>query len=279
MDPKETALKPARTAIAAILFALSGLFSQAHATAFSTDQSDLWFVPNESGWGMQLVQRGATIYATLFVYGSTNAPTWYVASLTPSGGNLSWSGPLFVSTGPWFGTTPFDPSLVHQTNVGTMTWVAQDVSDGLLSYTVNGVSVTKNVTRETIAGDDFSGSYMGGMHLNTTGCSNTSLNALSEQPGGIVVTQTGTAVTVQTAPDSGSACSYSGAAKEFGQMGEVDGSFSCMDGTTGSFTFFEMQVTPSGLTGRLQQTNSNPAGCSSTGWFGGARATVTTFSR
>ena len=272
-------MKPARTLLAAILFALSGLLSQAHATAFSTDQSDLWYVPSESGWGMQLVQRGSTIYATLFVYGSTNAPTWYVAALTPNGGNLSWTGPLFVSSGPWFGTTPFDPALVEQTSVGTMNWVAQDVSDGLLSYTVNGVSVTKNVTRETIAGDDFSGTYMGGLHESTTGCADSSLNVLTEQPGGIVLTQSGTEITIQTVPIVGASCSYSGTADEFGQMGEVDGGFSCTDGTSGSFTFFELQVTPSGLTGRFQLNNANPAGCSTAGWFGGSRSTITTFSK
>ena len=158
-----------------------------------------------------------------------------------------------------------------------MNWVAQDVSDGLLSYTVNGVSVTKNVSRETIAGDDFSGTYTGGLHENTTGCSDTTRNVQSEQSAGIVVMQIGTSITVQTVPASGATCSYSGAANEFGQMGEVDGNFSCMDGTAGSFTFFEMQVTPSGLTGRLQLTNSSPAGCSSTGWFGGSRSTITSF--
>jgi hypothetical protein len=60
-----------------ILLASALLFAPpAYATSYSTDVSDLWWVPTESGWGMQLVQEGSTVYATLFVYGPTDQPTW-----------------------------------------------------------------------------------------------------------------------------------------------------------------------------------------------------------
>jgi hypothetical protein len=266
-----------RAVIAASLFATSCLAIPAFATSVGTDQSDLWYVPAESGWGMQLVQRGSVIFATIFVYGQSGAPTWYVATMNPQGPASTWSGPLYASTGPWFGTMPFDPTLVVQSQVGTMTWVTASVESGMLTYSVGGVMVNKILTRETIAGDDFGGTFVGLIHADTTGCANAALNVPSEQAGGIVIVQNGTSMGVQTFPVGGNECSFSGSANEFGQMGEVAGNFSCFRGNAGSFSFFEMQVTESGLTGRMQLNYSNPPGCQSTGWFGGARATITKF--
>jgi hypothetical protein len=80
------------------------------AASYSTDQSDLWWVDppgSENGWGIQFVQRGSTIFATIFIYGPTGAPTWYVATMGPTPpGSFVWSGDLFTRTGPWFGAVP-----------------------------------------------------------------------------------------------------------------------------------------------------------------------------
>jgi hypothetical protein len=35
----------------------------------SIDQSDLWWNPAESGWGIQFVHTGSAIFATMYVYG------------------------------------------------------------------------------------------------------------------------------------------------------------------------------------------------------------------
>ena len=45
-------------------------------SSFSTDMSDLWWIPSESGWGMQLVQQGSLIFATLYIYSSNGQPVW-----------------------------------------------------------------------------------------------------------------------------------------------------------------------------------------------------------
>ncbi len=55
------------TLVAAILLAIASALSPVWATSFTTDQSDLWWNPNESEWGMQLVHRGSVIFATMFV--------------------------------------------------------------------------------------------------------------------------------------------------------------------------------------------------------------------
>ena len=98
-------------ATCAALAALFFFASPVHSTSFTTDQSDLWWVPNESGWGMQLVQRGSVIFATLFVYDPTGNPTWYTATLDPMAGNLTWTGDLYATTGPYFETTHSTPPM------------------------------------------------------------------------------------------------------------------------------------------------------------------------
>lgn len=96
-------MKTIRIALALSFFALSSAFSPLFAASFSTDQSDLWWNPNESGWGIQLVQRGSVIFATMFVYDSLSVPHWYSATLNSLSG-LTWSGNLIATTGPFYGT-------------------------------------------------------------------------------------------------------------------------------------------------------------------------------
>ena len=50
-------------------------------TATSTDVSDLWWNPAESGWGLQMVQESGFVFATLFIYGQDGRPTWATAEM------------------------------------------------------------------------------------------------------------------------------------------------------------------------------------------------------
>ena len=63
----------------------------------TTDQSDLYWIHTESGWGIQIVQGMNTIFATLFVYGADGQPTWYVATLVTTA-PFNWSGTLYKTT-------------------------------------------------------------------------------------------------------------------------------------------------------------------------------------
>lgn len=263
-----------RRAVCVILAAASFLGTPAYATSFSTDQSDLWYVAAESGWGIQLVQRGSVIFATLFVYGPTGQPTWYTATMDFTS-DMTWTGTLYATTGPFFGTVPFDPLLVGYNPVGTMTWMPQTVATGTLTYSVNGLTIVKNVTRQTLVIDDFSGHYGGGFHRVFSGCANATLNGTSDLMGTTDVTQNGTAVTIlQTMPATGASCTYTGTLSEAGQMGSAQLSFTCVDGTGGTASIDQMQVTPFAISGSIAAAYSNPSGCQSTGWFGGFRGTT-----
>ena len=243
-------------------------------TSFTTDQSDLYYIVAESGWGIQLVQRGTVIFATMFVYGPSNTPTWYVATMQYAG-NFTWIGDLYATTGPYFGAVPFNPANVVATKVGTMTWLAQTIVTGMLTYDVNGVGVVKNVIRQTLVLDSYAGHYGGGIHQDATSCVNPALNGTVENIGILNITQNGEAITLQSFPATGGSCSYAGTLTQFGQMGRVDGSYTCSDGEAGQFIIAEMQVNITGLTGRYTANSFTLPGCQFSGWFGGLR--VTTF--
>jgi hypothetical protein len=268
-----------RRAACILLAAASLLALPATAASYSTDQSDLWWADppgSENGWGFQLVQRNSTIFATMFVYAPTGAPTWYVATMAPTPpGSFIWSGDLYTTTGPWFGAVPYNPLLFTFRKVGTMTWTPATVTTGTLSYTVDGVSVIKSVTRQTLVNENYSGHFGGGIHETDTGCANPAYNGTIEDIGVLNIVQNGMAITMTSLPITGGSCAYSGTLAQFGQMGDVVGIFSCSSGSYGSFHIFEFQVTPYSVIGRFTASATVPAGCQATGWFGGLR--VTTF--
>src|SRR5271169_1602648 len=97
-DKKGANMLALRRAACVVLAAASFLAPRAQATSFSTDQSDLWYIAAESGWGLQLVQRGPIIFATLFVYGPSGQPIWYTATMDYTA-NFVWTGTLYATTG------------------------------------------------------------------------------------------------------------------------------------------------------------------------------------
>jgi hypothetical protein len=187
---------------------------------------------------------------------------------------FNWTGTLYATTGNYFPTMPFNPADVTLTNVGTMTWQGQTTTTGTLTYVVDGITVVKNVVRQTLVLDDFSGHYFGGIHEELAGCANPALNVTFEQSGYVYLTQTGSTASVETVT-SGATCNFSAATiAEYGQMGNSQGTFSCSDGEAGSYQFLEMQVNVEGLTSRFALSFSSPPGCQATGWFGGLRGTT-----
>jgi hypothetical protein len=112
------------------------------------DYTDLWWNPGESGWGMAIAQQGSVMFVAWYVYDASGKPVWYVASscsVMASGNGCT--GALYRTTGPAAGSA-FDPSKVQVFNAGTVTLTFSGANDAMLSYTVNGVSATKAITRE-----------------------------------------------------------------------------------------------------------------------------------
>lgn len=121
---------------------------------FATNFQDLWWAAPqgvESGWGINLIQQGSTIFATWFTYGIDGAPLWLSFTAANSGHDV-FSGIVHATTGPPFNAVPFRPADVTATPVGTATVRFTDGDSATFSYDVRlpGASAThsKAITRQ-----------------------------------------------------------------------------------------------------------------------------------
>jgi hypothetical protein len=220
------------------IFLYSGIAS---AVTVTTDFSDMWWNPNESGWGANMIQQGDTIFVTLFVYDASGQPTWFVGPNTgytgSGGGAQHFSGLLYKVTGPYYGTF-FNPSSVNAVQVGSVSFDANTQSTGTLTYSVNGVNVTKSVQRQTWRTENLAGSYRGATIGTFTGCPGTSTVDI---PTTYTVTQTATNVIVnEFGPNY--TCRYTGTLTQTGKIATIVGLGTCTDGSTQNFTATNVQA-------------------------------------
>jgi hypothetical protein len=113
---------------------------------FSDNFQDLWWNPAESGWGVNVTHQGSTLFATLFTYDAAGKGLWLVMSNGAATGAGQYSGTLYATTGPAFNASPWTGAT--PTAVGTMSFSFTDGDHGTLTYTYNGTSVTKAITRQ-----------------------------------------------------------------------------------------------------------------------------------
>lgn len=110
------------------------------------DFTDLWWNPSESGWGMAVTQQYGNIFLAWYVYDGNGNPTWLVVpSCTVNG--TACAGDIFQATGPPFGPA-FSPGQVQATKVGSAVMSFIDANNAVLSSIVNGVTVSKTLTRQ-----------------------------------------------------------------------------------------------------------------------------------
>lgn len=124
---------------------------QVGSTPPSVNYTDLWWNPNESGWGLGITQQFGVMFLAWFVYEDTSRPIWYVASsCTVKGPGNGCAGTLYRTAGPPGpgASDSFDPSQVHVSAVGTIDVSFTDPNNGFITYTVEGVYGTKAITRQ-----------------------------------------------------------------------------------------------------------------------------------
>ena len=263
-------MKSLMSSFRVLLLALLIHAAPSGATSVTTDQSDLWWNANEDGWGIQMVQRDQAIFATIYIYSTGNTPTWYTALMSYQG-NFAWTGDLYLSNGSWFGTTPYDSAAFHSQKVGTMSWNAPNAGSGTLTYSVNGVPVVKNLVRFHVAVDNFNGTYPAVAHLTTTGCTDPSQNGVSEGVVVVTVVQNGASFQMTLGDGATASCTITGPLNQAGQFGSVNGQYTCIDGTMGSFSLSEMTVGTNSISMRFADTDT-VSKCSDVGYLSGIRS-------
>jgi hypothetical protein len=130
------------------------------------DVTGIWFDANHPGWGMGLVQQNDAVLATLFVYDTSGAPVWYVASRLESHGvnfdpcgTMPLTGTLYRAQWPSFGSAANPQGSMQVQTVGTLTVTVPtapdasslgcDLNGAAVQYSIDGVQSTVTVTRET----------------------------------------------------------------------------------------------------------------------------------
>ena len=113
----------------------------------AVDYSDLWWNPDESGWGVALTQQVNTIFATWYAYDATGRAIWYVASDCAIVGS-GCSGVLYRVSGGSPLTAPWNGANRVVTAVGTLSINFSDASNGTLNYVIGGVGASRSITRQ-----------------------------------------------------------------------------------------------------------------------------------
>jgi hypothetical protein len=112
----------------------------------AVDYTDLWWNPNENGWGISLTQQFGVIFAAWYTYDATGKPVWYVVPNCPVI-STGCTGDLYQVTGgaplssAWNGTNP-------ATKAGVVTFAFSNASNGTMNYTLNGVNSSRNISRQ-----------------------------------------------------------------------------------------------------------------------------------
>ena len=109
--------------------------------------ADHWWNPAESGWGLFIWHDNLDrVLAALFTYGSDNKADWYTIQAGRWVSFNIYEGQVIKTTGPGFST--FAPGSTVQTQVvGTATLNFTDANNGVFTYTLNGVTQSKTITR------------------------------------------------------------------------------------------------------------------------------------
>jgi hypothetical protein len=252
------------------LFALCAIFSmKAHAVNYQ----DLWFNEAEAGWGVNIAQQNETLFATWFIYDSTNQPSWVVMSdgARVTGAAVpTYKGAIYKTTGAFFALPIFTFGGIAA--VGEATFTFTDARSGTLTYSINGSSTTKNIVRQTFKALPLSGTFYGGVQRSTTACTNVSSNGslLTKAIYRVVADAATGNYNLTELGENGISCFYSGIYKQYGSTFEASGTLTCTDGGTARWEGREGVHTDNTFSLKLKIIVPNET-CQITGIVGGLR--------
>ena len=196
----------------------------------------------------------------MFVYGPDNTPRWYVASDLESTDGTSFTGTLYRTTGSYFGTG-WVTTQATATPVGSMSIAFNTPATATLTYTADGVTVTKSVQRQTWKGENLTGNYLGGLTANASACNNGGNGPIIIFGTSMTVAHNtssqGVTITLNAPASSGASatCTFAGTYGQQGKLGSINGNWSCTVGgapsNSGTFSMTELQATVRGFNARF----------------------------
>jgi hypothetical protein len=128
------------------LLALVALLLSA-VVAHAENYSDMWFNPNESGWGVTIADHETQLFAVWYTYDTDGAPLWFtVPGGTFNSNRTAFTGDLYRTTGPSY-TGPFNPAAVSRMKVGTASFQFTPGGPANFTWTIGSTTRTKQIQR------------------------------------------------------------------------------------------------------------------------------------
>lgn len=231
-----------RVLLTLLLFAAAG-------RAAAVDYTDIWYLPAESGWGVNVVQSDAFLFITFFIYGADGKPTWFTGQVTKDASG-NFNGTLYATTGtyyisPWVGVTA--------TPAGTVSFQPTGPSTAKLVYTVNGVgTVTKLIQRQNLTAITVGGAYSGAQSGTYSGCASSGSNGAYRDFFDLQVTQLTNGSVTFVFSYTNLTCTFAGTLEQHGQLYSIpSASYQCSDGLMTSAAMTEIKATAQGVEGRF----------------------------
>jgi hypothetical protein len=108
---------------------------------------DLWWGGTaENGWGVVVNQQYRTLFPVWYTYDNGGRTQWYVANGSWTAAN-TWTGTAYRTTSsPW--GAAYNPAAFASTAAGSLTLTFTDLNNAVMSYTIDGVTGSKPLTRQ-----------------------------------------------------------------------------------------------------------------------------------
>jgi hypothetical protein len=136
-----------------LLIRLAAAIALVAGHAAAQNHSDIWWNPNESGWGITIADHETQLFAVWYTYRADGRPVWFVI---PGGtftqGKRLFQGDIYQTTGPSNAAPSFDASLVTRRVVGTASFdfapPGLAAGTALFTYSMGGATQTKQIYRQ-----------------------------------------------------------------------------------------------------------------------------------
>ena len=246
-------------------------------TSAASPLTGLWWNANESGWGTTITQQSSIMFVTMFAYDTLGNPVWYTVSCTIA--VTSCSGDMLKFRGGSAPTSTWNGSSLGYAKVGTMTLNFTSNDSGSMSYTLDGLSATRQITREIFgpappAPPSLAGQWQGAIIEIRGNCTQTQNNGGHATYGqydvGIAAAPSG-GIIISLAGVTGLQCSYNGNFTTNGARLLASGAMSCNDGRRGTWQSTNTLVTAKAMSLELAVQLDTTESCTIATTIGGSR--------
>ncbi|APV49246.1 hypothetical protein BWI17_05850 [Betaproteobacteria bacterium GR16-43] len=111
--------------------------------------ADLWWGGfSQNGWGVAINQQYRNIFAVWYTYDAAGKTVWYVVPDGQWADSVTYTGTAYRTSGSAWVGVPYDPAVLQVLPVGTITFRFTDLSNGTMTYNVDGVSQSKPIVRQ-----------------------------------------------------------------------------------------------------------------------------------